>query len=210
MVKPPWVLKKIFSRLVWKIPTDEKILYLTFDDGPHPVATPFVLEQLKKYDARATFFCLGKNVAEYPSIYRAIVQAGHTVGNHTFKHLNGWKVKDKDYFNDIIEARKYIDSSLFRPPYGKITPFQAKHLRSSPLRYTIIMWDVLSKDYDLQLTARDCAFNVVRHASAGSIIVFHDSEKAWPRMQNALAETLQYFSEKGWRFAAIEEKFFGE
>ena len=206
MVRVPWIIKRIFNDLVWKIPTKEKVLYLTFDDGPHPTATPFVLEELKKYDARATFFCLGKNVAEHPFIYSSIMQAGHAVGNHTFNHLNGWKVNDKQYFNDIIEAKKYIDSSLFRPPYGKITPFQAKHLKESPLSFDIVMWDVLSKDYDVRLTARDCSFNVTRHAQPGSIIVFHDSEKAWPRMQGALTETLKYFSENGWRFAVLEEK----
>ena len=206
MVKVPWIIKRIFNDLVWKIPTREKVLYLTFDDGPHPTATPFVLEELKKYNARATFFCLGKNVAAHPAIYSSIMQAGHTVGNHTFNHLNGWKVNDKQYFQDIVEAKKYIDSSLFRPPYGKITPFQAKHLKASPLSFDIIMWDVLSKDYDVTLTARDCSFNVVRHAQPGSIVVFHDSEKAWPRMQGALTETLKYFSENGWTFAELDEK----
>ena len=206
MVKVPWIVKQIFNDLVWKIPTKEKILYLTFDDGPHPTATPFVLEELKKYNARATFFCLGKNVAAHPHIYASIMQAGHTVGNHTFNHLNGWKVKDKQFFQDVIEAKKYIDPSLFRPPYGKITPFQAKHLKESPLSFDIIMWDVLSKDYDVTLTARDCSFNVVRHAQPGSIVVFHDSEKAWPRMQGALTETLKYFAENGWTFAELAEK----
>ncbi len=204
MVKTPWIAKKLFPHLTWQLPTNEKVLYLTFDDGPHPVATPFVLELLRKYSAKATFFCLGKNVASHPSIYSAIVNEGHAVGNHTFNHLNGWKAKDQDYFDDVIKARKYIDSSFFRPPYGKITPFQAKHLAKPPLSFNVIMWDVLSKDYDVMLDGEVCAFNVLRHATEGSIVVFHDSEKALPRMQKALTATLQFFSEKGWRFDVIK------
>ncbi len=203
MTKTPWIVRKIFSNLIWKIPTDVNSLYLTFDDGPHPVATPYVLEQLEKYNAKATFFCLGKNVLAYPEIYKEILNADHAIGNHSFNHLNGWKVKDKEYFEDIIEARKYIDSPLFRPPYGKITTFQSKHLSRSPLDFKIVMWDVLSRDYDIQLNAEDCSFNVMRHAVPGSIVVFHDSEKAFPRMQKALTATLQFFSEKGWIFKAI-------
>ena len=206
MVKSPWILRKLFPNLIWKIPTKEKILYLTFDDGPHPIATPFVLEQLRQYDAKATFFCVGKNVAAYPSIYEDILNAGHAVGNHTQNHVNGWKVDNQKYFTDILEAKKYIDSTLFRPPYGRITTFQSKHLRQPPLNFTVIMWDVLSKDYDVQLSPDDAAFNVLRYASEGSIVVFHDSEKAFPRMQKALPATLQYFTEKGWKFESIDKR----
>jgi peptidoglycan-N-acetylglucosamine deacetylase len=203
MVKTPWIVRKLFSNLIWKIPGEEKTLYLTFDDGPHPVATPFVLKELEQYNAKATFFCIAKNVVAYPDIYRQTIDAGHAIGNHTFNHLNGWKVKDKEYFNDIIEAKKHIDSALFRPPYGKITTFQAKHLSRSPLDFRIVMWDVLSKDYNVQLSAEDCSFNVIRNAAPGSVVVFHDSEKAFPRMQKALTTTLQFFSEKGWTFKSI-------
>src|SRR5437764_5301424 len=149
MVKSPSIFKLFFPNLIWKIPTEEKILYLTFDDGPHPIATPFVLEELRKYNAKATFFCLGKNVAAYPRIYENILNAGHSIGNHTQNHVNGWKVNNRKYFDDIIEAKKYIDSSLFRPPYGRITPFQSKYLRRQPFHFKIVMWDVLSKDYDV-------------------------------------------------------------
>jgi peptidoglycan/xylan/chitin deacetylase (PgdA/CDA1 family) len=206
MVKSPWIFRKLFSNLIWKILTREKILYLTFDDGPHPVATPFVLEQLRQFNAKATFFCVGKNVAAYPSIYEDILNAGHAVGNHTQNHMNGWKADNQKYFVDILEAQKYIDSTLFRPPYGRITPFQSKYLRKPPFNFTIIMWDVLSKDYDLELSPDDATLNVLRYASEGSIVVFHDSEKAFPRMQKALTATLRYFSEKGWTFKAIDEK----
>jgi peptidoglycan/xylan/chitin deacetylase (PgdA/CDA1 family) len=204
MIKTPWIARRIFSNLVWKIPTSQKILYLTFDDGPHPSATPFALDELKKYNAKATFFCLGKNVVKHPSLYEDIINDGHAIGNHTFNHVNGWKTNDKNYFDDVIEARKYMDTSLFRPPYGKITPFQAKHLSKRPFEFSIIMWHILSKDYDIDLTADDCAFNVIRHATKGSIVVFHDSEKAFPRMQKSLSSTLEYFSEKGWQFQSID------
>jgi peptidoglycan/xylan/chitin deacetylase (PgdA/CDA1 family) len=168
------------------------------------VATPFVLDQLQQYNAKASFFCLGKNVVAHPEIYRQTIEADHVIGNHTFNHLNGWKVEDGEYFEDIIEAKKHIDSPLFRPPYGRITSFQSKHLSKPPFNLKIVMWDVLSKDYNVQLSGEDCAFNVIRHAVAGSIVVFHDSEKAFPRMQKALIKTLQFFSEKGWTFKAID------
>lgn len=203
MTKVPSILKKLYSNYIWDIPTKENVLYLTFDDGPHPEATPFVLEELRKYNAKATFFCVGNNVEHHPEIYRQIIEEGHVTGNHTFHHLNGWKVNDKKYFDDIIEARKHIDSVLFRPPYGKITRFQSKHLRNSSLGFKIIMWDVLSKDYDLKLNGEDCSFNVLRFSRPGSIVVFHDSEKAFPRMKEALVTTLKFFSEKGYRFEAI-------
>src|SRR5829696_4601708 len=141
-VKTPWYLKKMYGNLLWDIPSREKVMYLTFDDGPCPDVTPFVLEQLKKYNASGTFFCIGKNVMEHPALYRQVLSEGHVVGNHTFNHLNGWKVKDDAYFKDVVAARKYIDSFLFRPPYGRITMFQAKHLRQSNLKFKVVMWDV--------------------------------------------------------------------
>lgn len=207
-VKTPWWLKRLYPRCVWDIPVKEKILYLTFDDGPHPVVTPFVLNTLKQYDARATFFCIGKNVAAHPDIYSNILEEGHRVGNHTFHHLNGWKVTDEMYLKSIFEAGKYIDSSLFRPPYGKITRFQVKLLtgiRNSPVtsNFKIIMWDVLSGDFDVALLGSTCSRNVIKNAQPGSVIVFHDSEKAFPRLKEALPRTLEHFSKKGYRFEAI-------
>jgi len=207
-IKTPWWLKRLYPRCVWDIPVKEKIIYLTFDDGPHPVVTPFVLDTLKQYNAKATFFCIGKNVAAHTDIYQRTLEEGHRVGNHTSQHLNGWKVTDELYIQDILAAGKYIDSSLFRPPYGKITRFQVKLLtgiRNSPVNnnFSIIMWDVLSGDFDTSLTADTCAVNVIKNAQAGSVIVFHDSEKAFPRMREALPKTLEHFSEKGFRFEAI-------
>lgn len=181
----------------------EKVLYLTFDDGPHPVATPFVLETLKKFDARATFFCIGKNAEAYPQIYRRILLEGHRVGNHTQDHLNGWKVDDTRYVDNIRAAAQRIDSDLFRPPYGRIGPLQSKVLRGEPFHYKIIMWDVLSGDFDRALTAAECSRRVRRWGRPGSIVVFHDSEKAYDRMSGALPEVLEYFAGKGYKFKAI-------
>ncbi len=203
LVRMPWWLRKLHVGRVWRIPVTEKILYLSFDDGPHPEATPFVLEQLKKYNARATFFCIGKNVHEYADIYRQILVEGHRVGNHTQNHLNGWKVKDKTYLENISAAAKVIDSDLFRPPYGRMTAFQSSILRSDPLRYKVIMWEVLSGDFDQSLSAERCGRNVIRLARPGSIVVFHDSAKALPRLREALPAVLEHFTNKGYRFDSI-------
>ncbi|HYE56756.1 MAG TPA: polysaccharide deacetylase family protein [Chitinophagaceae bacterium] len=202
-VKTPWYLKKVYRHLLWDIPNRENVMYLTFDDGPHPTATPFVLDQLKKYNARATFFCVGRNVQEHPALYRRLMDEGHSIGNHTHNHVNGWQVSDDVYFNDIIEARKYIDSSLFRPPYGRITMFQARHLRQSSLKFKVVMWDVVSGDFDTTITPEKCTSNVLKHSGSGSIVVFHDSEKAFPNLKQALPATLEHFSVKGYRFEAI-------
>lgn len=205
LVKTPWWLKKWYRGLVWDIPpvAGEKTLYLTFDDGPHPVATPYVLDTLRSFGARATFFCIGKNVQEHPQIYRRILEEGHRAGNHTQHHLNGWKTADAAYMEDIKQAARYIDSALFRPPYGRISKFQASLLQGPPYGYDIVMWDVLSADFDRALTPEKCARHVVRHARPGSIVVFHDSEKAFPRVKEALPVVLGYFAGKGYRFEAI-------
>ena len=203
LIKTPWLLKKLYPDCIWNIDTKENIIYLSFDDGPHPVATPFVLETLKKFNARATFFCIGKNVLAHTDIYRQVIDEGHKIGNHTFDHLNGWKVSDQDYFENIFKASLHIDSYLFRPPYGRISRFQVKHLQASPKKYKIIMWDVLSGDFDKGLSADDCTFHVIRNTKKGSIVVFHDSEKAFPRMQVALPKMLEYFITKGFRFETL-------
>jgi len=205
-IKTPWWLKKIYADYLWSINTNKKVLYLTFDDGPHAEATLFVLNELRKYNALATFFCIGKNVIAYPDIYKRILDEGHTVGNHTQNHLNGWKTNDAQYMNDIAEAAKYIDSDLFRPPYGRITSFQAKHLRSAMRgrQSKIVMWDVLSADFDTTITPEKCMKNVIFNSKPGSIIVFHDSEKAFLKIQFSLPKILQFFSEKGYVFDAIK------
>jgi peptidoglycan/xylan/chitin deacetylase (PgdA/CDA1 family) len=204
LVNSPWWLKKWYSKLIWHIPVTEKILYLSFDDGPHPEITPFVLDELNKYQAKATFFCIGKNVMAYPQVYKRILEEGHRVGNHTQDHLNGWKVSDAEYLSNIGQAAKYIDSDLFRPPYGKISAFQAACLRGAPLHYKIIMWGVLSADFDKSLSSAKCTRNVIRNAGPGSIVVFHDSEKAFGRLRESLPAVLGYFSGKGYRFEALK------
>ena len=206
LVKTPWWLKRIYSRLIWSIPAKERVLYLTFDDGPNPLATPFVLDELKKYDAAATFFCIGKNVEEYPNIYRRILMEGHRVGNHTHNHLNGWKTDDRKYLENIRSAARLIDSNLFRPPYGRIGNLQSAMLRGEPFNYKIIMWEVLSGDFDAELNGQQCMRNVVRHARRGSVVVFHDSEKAWNRLRVALPAVLEHFHKKGYHFEAIALK----
>lgn len=185
------------------MPSTQKELYLTFDDGPHETATPFVLDRLKEFNAKATFFCLGKNVQSYPAIYERILDEGHRVGNHTFNHLNGWKTKNNLYVKDIDAASKYIDSKLFRPPYGRISPFVSRLLRTQ-LQYKIIMWHVLSGDFDKTLSPQKCAEHVLLNAQPGSIIVFHDSTKAQEKMFFALPKTLEYFSNAGYKFNSIE------
>ena len=204
-VKTPGWLKKIYDSYIWSVPASDKILYLTFDDGPHPEATTFVLKELKKYNVLATFFCIGKNVVAYPDIYKQIIQEGHSVGNHTYNHLNGWKTNNDDYLNDIALASNEIDSYLFRPPYGRITSFQAKNLKKAMKgkEPKVIMWDVLSGDFDISCSLQQCLANVLLASVPGSIIVFHDSEKAFPRLEYTLPRILRYFSEKGYLFKSL-------
>jgi peptidoglycan/xylan/chitin deacetylase (PgdA/CDA1 family) len=204
-VKTPGWLKRIYDSYIWSMPVNDKILYLTFDDGPHPEATPFVLKELKKYNALATFFCIGKNVVSYPAIYKQLINEGHSVGNHTYNHLNGWKTGNDDYLKDIALASHEIDSELFRPPYGRITSFQAKNLRSAMKgkEPKVIMWDVLSGDFDIDCTPQQCLANVLLATVAGSIIIFHDSEKAFPKLAYTLPRILNYFSEKGYLFKSL-------
>lgn len=176
-------------------------MYLTFDDGPMPGVTDWVLDQLKAYEAKATFFCIGDNVQKYPELFRRIQSEGHAVGNHTQHHLKGWQTDRKHYLEDIAKADKLIQSPLFRPPYGKIKPRQWRALHKQG--FEIIMWNVLSKDYRVGLTSEDCWQKVKSQVGHRSIVVFHDSKKAAPRMQPALLQTLEYFSERGFLFRAL-------
>jgi peptidoglycan/xylan/chitin deacetylase (PgdA/CDA1 family) len=199
-VKASWWLKKLYGNLIWDMP-DEKAVYLTFDDGPHPTATPFVLEQLQQYDAKATFFCIGNNVASHPEIYSQVKDWGHTVGNHTYDHMNGWHATTDQYIQNITRADELIDSKLFRPPYGRIKRAQANMLTEAGRK--IYMWDVLSGDFDVALSPEKCLENVLQYIEPGSIIVFHDSTKAWDRMSYALPRVLQYCKEKNWQMKAL-------
>ena len=204
-IKTPRWLPRLFPReLIWKMPPGpQPAVFLSFDDGPHPEATPFVLDQLKAYGAKATFFCIGKNVAAFPDIYKRILDEGHTAGNHTQHHLNGWKQDNHVYLNDIVKAARYIDSHNFRPPYGRIKQSQARRLSQAKRPWKIYMWDVLSGDFDTSISPEECAENVLEHVEPGSIVVFHDSKKAFPRMRYALPKMLQYCKEKNWEMKAL-------
>lgn len=194
---------KMFPTRLWKIEREAKDIYLTFDDGPHPEITPQVLDLLKEYNAKATFFCVGENVKEYPGIFSRIISEGHKVGNHTMHHLNGSKIKDDVYLGDILEAKQYIDTDLFRPPYGKLSSFQAQQLAQPLYKLKVVMWSVLSGDFDKKLSLEKCLNNVTLKSGPGDIVVFHDSEKAKKNLLYALPKVLDYFTQKGYSFKAI-------
>ena len=202
-VKTPIWIKKLYNRGLWQLSESRKAIYLSFDDGPNPAVTSFVLDELSKYNAKATFFCIGKNVALYPEVYQRILNEGHTTGNHTYNHLNGWKTKDTIYLDDVMKAKMIIHSNLFRPPYGRMTKSQAKALASPEYQLQPVMWSVLSGDFDNGISPQKCYDNVIKNASNGSIVVFHDSEKANERMRYSLPLVLQYFSELGFVFEKI-------
>ncbi len=203
MVKIPFFVPFFYPKRIWHFSRTEKTIYLTFDDGPIPEVTPWVLNELKKYNAKATFFCIGKNIEENPTIFRQIVLDGHTVGNHTRNHLNAHKTSDIDYLQDISDAQHYFDTTLrlFRPPYGKLNSKKTKLLLSKG--YKIIMWDVLSADFDQSITEETCLKNVMKNTREGSIVIFHDSKKAAKKLQYVLPKVLAHFSEKGFAFKAI-------
>ena len=204
LIKTPFWLPLIYRSCTWRVPTKEKLLYLSFDDGPHPEATPFVLEQLAIFNAKASFFCIGKNVQLYPAIYSEIIAANHTIGNHTQNHMNGWKNGTAAYLSEIQDAKSSIDTDLFRPPYGRISFDQIKALRARlDLPQNIVMWDVLSGDFDTSISGERCAQNVIQHARPGSIIVFHDSAKAMDRLRFALPKVLLHFTNLGYQFKAL-------
>ncbi len=200
IAKTPTIAKKLFSRLTWNEDTDKKVLYLTFDDGPTPKITNWILKELAKYNAKATFFCLGKNVVLYPKLLDYIICEGHSVGNHTYNHLNAWKTEKHKYLNDIKSCEKVFHSKLFRPPYGKLKPGIRTQILES---HQIIMWDVMSYDFDNDISEENCYQNVVKNAKEGSIIVFHDSVKAKKNMKASLPRVLKCFSEKGFVFKGL-------
>jgi len=205
-IKTPWIAKRFFPNYVWNIATNKKEVYLTFDDGPHPVITPWVLDQLRSYNAKASFFCIGDNVKKFPWVYNQIVEEGHAVGNHTYHHLNGWKVNTKTYLDDIIAASALVKTNLFRPPYGRIRSTQARQMATA-LKHEnakVIMWDVLSADFDPAITKEKCLQNVVRNYTAGSIIVFHDSEKAFAHLQFVLPQVLDHLHKENYICRKIE------
>ena len=200
-IKTPTIIPKYFSNYRWRFSSVPKEIYLTFDDGPTLEVTNFVLEELKKHQAKATFFCIGKNVKKHQNIYHKIQEEGHSVGNHTFNHLNGLLTKNTRYIENIQQASAYIVSKLFRPPYGRLKSSQARLLQQEG--YKIIMWDVLSGDFDRSISPEKCLENVLKKTTNGSIIVMHDSEKSKDKIYFALPRILDHFSQKGYLFKAI-------
>lgn len=198
----PDFVRKMFPMLIWSFPEDEgKNVFLTFDDGPTAEITPWVLDKLDEFDAKATFFCLGKNVEQHPDIYNLILARGHAVGNHSYSHIKGWGTSVSTYVQDFDLASEFIDSNLVRPPYGRVTPNQARILGE---RYKLIMWDILSRDYSRTLSRRGCVKNVVKHLRPGAIIVFHDSLKAARNLKYALPRTLDFIKKEGYEILKIE------
>jgi len=200
MVRPPEFLRSFFPSVTWRIPTHLHEVYLTFDDGPIPEITPWVLDLLKQYNIKATFFCIGDNVIKHPEIYNRILAEGHRTGNHTQHHYSAWKVNRETYLKDVEDAGNFIDSNLFRPPYGKLTPAIINRLKN---QYRIILWDVITYDFDNTLSIEQVYQNVVANVRPGSIIVFHDSLKAADRMQLALKKSLDYLLARGYQFSLL-------
>lgn len=196
-------MKKLYPGCVWDMPVKEKVLYLSFDDGPHPAITPFVLDELKKNNAKATFFCIGDNVTKYPEVYKRYLEEGQAVGNHTQKHVNGWKTKDQEYLQNMNEAGLYIKSNLFRPPYGRIRRSQIRLLHKANPNQKIIMWNILAGDWVQELSPEKCYQRIKTRISAGDIIVLHESEKAWDRMSYCLPRLLEEFTGSGYSFLPI-------
>lgn len=202
-VRLPLLFTALFRSAVWRMPDNEKVVYLTFDDGPIPEVTPWVLNLLKSEGIRATFFCVGENVAKYPEVYRQVLDRGHSVGNHTFNHWQGFKHDDDEYFHNIEKASELINSDLFRPPHGLLKPSQYRYLKN---KYRIIMWDLVSCDYNRQLGPREVLSNVTDFVRPGSIITFHDSIKAQPNLTKVLPQAIEWLKEQGYSFAPIPQR----
>ncbi len=199
---PRWY-QALFPKRIWRLSADATTpkIYLSFDDGPIPEVTPWVLKQLESYQAKATFFCIGDNVRKHPEVFAAVQAAGHRIGNHTYNHLKGSKHDVAIYLENVKACEEYFQTDLFRPPYGRIKKAQAQAL--SRANYKIVMWDVLSGDWDPSRTPADCLKDVKKYSRPGSVIVFHDSLKAWPRLQNVLPLILEHFHQKGYQFASL-------
>ena len=202
LVKTPAILKPLAKDLLWHVETAQREVYFTFDDGPTPGVTEATLDLLKQYNAKATFFCLGKNTEENPELFSLIALEGHAVGNHTYDHPDGWNTSQIAYLRSVLRAKTTITSNLFRPPYGRITPAQVSALKN---HFQLVMWDVLSADFDNANSPQQCYENVVKNVNPGSIVVFHDSLKASTNMLFALERSLDYLSRDGYIFRALSD-----
>lgn len=197
----PRLVQALLPGYTWRMPDlAEPTIYLTFDDGPIPEVTPWVLDSLRAYGAHATFFCVGENAERHPDLLKQVLAEGHSVGNHTFNHLNGWKTSTLTYAHNVRRCARAVPSRLFRPPYGKLRPQQSVWLRR---HFQIVMWDVLSGDYDTQFSPQQCLRHVTHHARPGSIVLMHDSLKAERNLRQLLPAALQFFREKGWLMKSI-------
>jgi len=196
LAKTPAFVQRLLPGYTWRIPTEERVLYLTFDDGPIPGVTPWVLEMLRSFDAKATFFCVGENVQRHPDVFQQIIKDGHAVGNHTLQHLNGWKTDTDTYLQNVQQCAELVPGNLFRPPYGRLRTAQATALKKN---YRIVLWDVLSGDFDQGISPQKCFDNIRRHARPGSIVVLHDSLKAERHLRYTLPALLDFYAGKGWR-----------
>lgn len=203
LVKSPLLLKWCYPSLTWHKSRTEKAIYLTFDDGPIPDVTEFVLKTLKDQQVKATFFCIGDNIRKHPHIFQRLLDEGHKVGNHTYNHLKGWKTDDVTYLENFEQCQQLTGSNLFRPPYGRINKSQIREIRKRYPDMKIIMWDVLSGDFDLDLSPESCYQNVIKHVENGSIIVFHDSQKAFERLKYALPRTVAFLRKNGYSFQTL-------
>lgn len=199
-VQFPDLFRPFLGKLTWRKNPSSKVIYLTFDDGPVPEVTPQILDLLDEHKLKATFFCVGENVKKFPEVYSEVIKRGHKTGNHTFNHLKGNAVSEKEYVRNVQMASEYIDSNLFRPPYGRITFKQKKKIRE---KYEIIMWDVLSQDYDKNLSADKIMQNITRYSRNGSIVVFHDSIKAKANVLTVLPLAIEFWKKKGYSFERI-------
>jgi len=199
-VQFPRIFRPFMGKLTWRKNPSEKVIYLTFDDGPVPEVTPLVLDVLDKYELKATFFCVGENVQKYPEVYADVISRGHKIGNHTFNHLKGFSVTTEEYIENVLKASEYIDSKLFRPPYGRITRKQLKHL--TPL-YEVIMWDFITHDYNRNLSPATILKTVKCHSRNGAIVVFHDSIKSKVNVLTTLPLAIEFLKDQGYIFGVL-------
>ncbi|MBS1524453.1 MAG: polysaccharide deacetylase family protein [Bacteroidetes bacterium] len=202
-VKTPWFVKLLYPKLLWNKARGGKRIFVTFDDGPIPIVTPFVLNILKKHDAKATFFCIGDNIKKHPELFEEVKNGGHAIGNHTFNHLKGWVTDDRKYLDNFLQCDQMVHSNLFRPPYGRVKRSQIRLLRKAKPELQIVMWDVLSGDFDQQLSPGDCLKNVLKYTRPGSIIVFHDSLKAFDRLEYVLPRAMEEWAGRGYSFDVL-------
>ncbi len=205
LIKTPWLLKALYPGFLWDKKDNSKCIYLTFDDGPIPEVTPFVLKTLAQFNAKATFFCIGDNIRKHPDVFDQVKSEGHAIGNHTFNHLKGWATEDAAYTDNFLQADKLINSNLFRPPYGRIKRSQAKLLRSIKPDVKIAMWNVLSADFDVNVRPEKCLDNVIKNTGNGDIVLFHDSLKARERMEYALPRALEHWHQQGYIFKGLDD-----